>query len=393
MNSFTPEQIATLTTAWLAALKSIGVVTDTQINVANYNTFAVFAPVVTPPPAGTTYYVNSSTGDDSHLGTTPATAFKTIRSISNATVYLSGSFTDATLDLSGKVNAIVTGNPSAKPTIQVGAGGGVVVRSDDTTASCMLSNVILDSADGKGIGWNIHGSKLTIQNVDLKNLGDALRMVNTPGLTLIGGKQVGNVTGRCVFVTNWNGGAWTGGEFGPSQAQSPVRCSSDPTAANNGGLQNVTVDGLSITQVGSGFPIACGAFHRAINCKLNNITVNGGEFSFDSAGAGEQDAVTGCTITNLKTINTKFNIGAVASNCTVSGGTFNNPTGECISLSAGSNIVIDGVTMYSPKHGAHAYSASNFVLKNSVLHGPVGTPIVDGNVTAANSVNNKLVTP
>jgi hypothetical protein len=289
------------------------------------------------------------------------------------------------MDLSGLTSAIVSTDANSPAVLQGAAGGASVISSNESTNGCVLSNVILDSVDGGGIGWNVKGSNLVLSNPQHKNLSDSICVVNATNLTMIGGKQIGKVTGRCVFITNWNGGAWTGGTAGPSVNQSPVRCSSDITAANGGGLQNVIVTGLSVTQVGSAFPIACVAGHRILNCKFIDCTVNNGEFSFASAGAGEQDEVSNVLVQNLTTINTKLDIQSIASNVQISGGTFNNPSGECVSLSCGPGITIDGATMYSPKHGVHFYQPSNAIIRNCRLIAPgFSPPMLDGSCTAAN---------
>ena len=328
MTQLTATQIAALSTAWLAALKANGLGNpDSQITVAGYAAFAV--------------YGSPQTGPTTQLQTTVMCPLGGI----NATVW------------------------------------------DANASGRTLANTIFDSTDGQGFIGNVHGDKVTISNVDLKNLNEGFHYQGCTNLTIAGGGQIGNVIGRCHLFVDVTNLVWTGDPakvFGHASKQSPIRFDSP-------GVRGGTITGVRVTQAGSSFPIACWAIHAASGVHWLNCEANGGEFSFNSAGDGTGDSVTSCIVENLTTINTKLDIGPIASNCTVKGGNFNNPTGECVALTCGSGIVIDGAVMHSPKHGVKFYAPSNAIIRNCTLYAPAGTPIIDGGTPANDGGGNKLV--
>jgi hypothetical protein len=278
----------------------------------------------------------------------------------------------------------------AKTTILCPPGGNATIW-DASASGRTLANAIIDSLDGNGFAGNVHGAKVTISNVDLKNLNEGFDYVGCTDLTIEGGGQIGKVAGRCHYFIDVKNLNWTGDPnkvLGPASTQSPVRSSSP-------GIRGGRIVGIRVTQAGSPFPIACFAWHALDGVNIDDCVAIGGEFSFNSAGVGLNDAVVGCTITNLTTINTKVSLSPIASNNHFVGGKFSNPTGECVSLSCGPGNVFDGVELHSQKHGFHFYAPSNAIIKNCTLFAPAGTPIMDGACTKANNGggNRLVVTP
>ena len=270
---------------------------------------------------------------------------------------------------------------------------------DPSVTGRVVSNIVLTSPDGNGVGGIVRGQAVQIINVNFQKIYDGLQYGSSDGkngcvnLTINGGGQIGNeVQGRCHFLIDIDGLTWTGDStkcFGPASKQSPIRFSSP-------GVRNATITGVHVTQVGSPFPIACWAIHAANNVHWLNCTADGGEFSFDSAGEGVGDRVSNCVVENLTINNSKLNIGAVTFGCTFKGGKFTNPTGEAISVQcvAGSKNVIDGASIYSSSgHAIHFYAASDLVMKNCTFYRTNHSAVLmDGAVSPQNDGGgNKIV--
>lgn len=367
----------------IAAWKTQGV-TQAQIDSA-WNPAP--APVVPSTPI---YYVDGINGNDAHDGKTPDTAFKTPRAISNAVVLLSAgqSFSDG-IDFAGKLNAWVGSHDDTNPARITAE---TLTNWDANSSGCTLANVVLSSASGNGFGGTVHGSGNTLLNVDFGNLSDGFHYVGCDKLTISGGGQVGKVSGRCHYLLDVTNLTWTGDHtksFGPASSQSPIRFSSP-------GVRGGTVSGVRVTQVGSTFPIACWAIHAASGVTFNNCESNGGEFSFNTAGAGEADKVSNCTINGLAVTNSKLTLDAsIAFNNHFNQPVVTNPSGECISLTCAAiaGNVFDGAKLSSAKHGVMFYDANDTVIKNTVLTAPAVTiPLLDGqHIPVNDGGGNKVV--
>lgn len=320
-----------------------------------------------------TYYV-SKAGKDSNPGT-QAAPWLTPRTVNNADVYLADGETfdvpaSTPISFSGKINATLTGSPTNPATIRGAAAspgaaiGPNIIQWDKNSLNCELSNVIIDSADGMGYGGHVLGKTITINAVQLKNLTEGFDWQGVDGVTILGGKQIGRVAGRCHYFLGCRGFNVNTGVMGPAQGQSPIRFSTDvdgPFVNNSGGSVCIPV-----TQVGSDNPIACFAIHNAIDIEFVGCWSVGGEFSLDGAGEGVGDVASGCKIDKLTVVNSKLDLNSIAFSNTFTNLTVANPTGECVSVQtvAKAGNVIDGATLTSPVHAAHFYQAGDTVLKN-----------------------------
>jgi hypothetical protein len=368
-------------------------VTVTATNVLGLKNFGN-APLPTTQPlvAAAEYYV-SNTGNDANDGSA-LHPWKTVQVKDNATVFLTAGETFAVpatgVDFSGHQNATVSSTLATTPAVLTGA---LLSHWNTQSTQCTLANVTLDSATGTGYAGDVMGTGIHIANVNFNNLGEGLHYDNCQNLTITGGGQIGKVAGRCHYLISVTGINWTGDKtkvFGPASTQSPIRFSSP-------GVVGGTITNVQVTQVGSPFPIACWAIHAAVNVQFIDCSANGGEFSFNSAGNGTGDKVTGCTITNLTTVNTKVSVDAIATGNHFIGGSFTNPTGECVSLSCpptGGNTFA-GVMLHSPIHGSHFYTANDTKISTCTLHAnSKATPMMDGASTSANDGGgNQVIVP
>jgi hypothetical protein len=369
-----PPAVSTqLTQQVTADLQSAGISAGATVSVSGYAPLAIAAPpsVIASAPQTADYYV-STTGDDAADGRTAATAWRTPKVVDNKVVYLTGgqkfAFSNtAHLDFSGHVHATVTSDP-ANPAYLVEAADGAnngIIESWANGSGCTLSNVILDSADGKGFGGNIRGPGWTVSNVLFNNLGEGLHFINgCTGLKITGGGQIGSVAGRCIFILDTTDMVWTGDparHYGPAAGQSPIRFS-EPGAVRG------VISGVTATQLGSPFPIAAWAIHQAAGTKLINDEAIGGSFSFDTAGGQDaNDTVTGCTVSGLTTINATLELHAASHKNTFTGCTLQNASGACITNSGSTGDVISNCAMASPVGGVHFYSPSDAVIKDCTL--------------------------
>jgi len=348
------------------------------------------------------YYVSTS-GKDSNPGT-QARPWKTPRAVSNATVFLAaGQKFDANaaspISFAGLTNATITSDPNNPATV-VGAamqhgqniGPNMFAWSAEST-NCTLSNIIVDSVDGNGFGGLVRGTNISIGNVQLHNLAEGFDWQGVNGVTILSGKQTGRVLGRCHYFLGCIQFNISTDVMGPSVAQSPIRFSTDvggPYVNNKGGTVSIPV-----TQVGSPDPIACFAIHNAVDVTFKNCFAVGGEFSFDGAGAGVGDNVTGCNVVNLTVSGSKLNLNTIAFNNTFTNFTGSNATGEVISCQtvAKAGNVVNGGTLTSPVHGIHMYSANDTVFKNLTYNrDPSRTaPLMDGLFTGANDGGGNVI--
>jgi hypothetical protein len=390
-----PAVVAQLNTAVTANLKSAGINAAVTINVAGYT------PVVISPSNATaaatqattqpTYYI-SLTGNDTAAGTSPATAWQTPRVVDNATVFLTAGQKfpiplNTPLNFSSHQNATVTTDPANPATLLGAAGGGIdhgITNFWTNTTGCTLANVIVDSVDGNGYAGDVRGPNNAIVNVLLNNLNEGFQYKNAcDNLKIIGGGQIGKVSGRCHYLLDVTHLTWTGDPnrvFGPAQTQSPIRFSCP-------GVRGGTITGVRVTQVGSNFPIACWAIHAASGVSFINCQANGGEFSFDTAGGLDTAGmVNGCTISGLHTINTLLDLRPAAVNNQFINCDLNNSAGVCVAVAGGRGNSITGTTMTSPVGGAHFYAASDAVLKNCTLNtlGHASAKWIDGSLCPAN---------
>jgi hypothetical protein len=340
----------------------------------------------------TTYYVSTS-GNDANNGS-QSKPWKTPKAVNNATVYLTAgeTFLLATpLSFNGLSNAVVTSDPTNPATLQSAAGGAQVLSFWTNSTNITLENVIVDSVDGKGFAGNVYGTNISIVNVLLKNLNEGFDYIGPCiNLTITGGAQIGKVSGRCHYLLDVTKINWVGDPtkiFGPASTQSPIRFSSP-------GVVGGTISGVNVSQVGSTFPIACWAIHAANGVTFENCISNGGEFSFNSAGSGENDKVSGCIIRRLQTIQTKLSLDLIAYDNQIIDCIGSNDTGECISLSTAAKAgnTITGAKLTSPKHGVHFYTVNDSIVKGCTLYTSVaGAPMIDGANSPANDGGGNVV--
>lgn len=298
---------------------------------------------------------------------------------------------DAQVSVSGYA-ALTVPHPAPavipQQTVMCPLNGGNATSWDPKASGRVLENTIFDSADGKGFAGVVRGDKVTIRNVDFKNLNEGLHYTGCTNLTIIGGGQVGNVLGRCDLFTDVANLTWTGDPnktLGHAEKQSPVR-------ADSPGIRGGTITEVHVTQIGSTFPIAGFALHCMDRVTVVDCSSAGGDFSLDSAGTGNGDEVTNCTFKNLTVTNAKLNVHLIASHCTFTGGKFTNPSGECVAITGGANNVFDGLELHSTKHGFKFYAPSpGTIIKNCILYAPGGTPIIDGGTPANDGGGNRLV--
>lgn len=356
---------------------------------------ALSATIAIPQPAAPTsvpsgvpiFYVDAVKGLDTNDGSI-GKPWKTAKAVSNAAVVLTAGQTFGNINFSNLTNAWVgASDPSTRATVS----SGYCINYTASSNKCTLANVIVTSPDGKGQASNVHGSNITLLNVDLGNLNEGFDHETVTNLTITGGKQVGAVAGRCHYFIDVTSINWSNaGPYGPASTQSPIRFSYP-------GVRGGTISNVTGTQVGSTFAIATWAIHDATNVTFNSCTANGGEFSFNSAGAGgTTDKVTGCIINDLVVINSKLTLDAnVSFNNTFNRPVCSNPTGECIGLSDtttnGNNKIIAG-KLTSPKHGVHFYGANDTVISGTTLYAPsASVPIIDGSFTKANDGGGNVV--
>lgn len=400
MNAMTAAQIAVIT----SAAASLGIQGDFTFQFAGYTPVTMYQPPKAQPAndVSPVYHV-SNKGLDSNPGT-EALPWKTPRAVSNATVMLASELFVLTTPIrfNGLVNAVLTSSAS-NPAVLLGpaAAAGAVIGPNiltwwDDSTNCTLSNVIIDSIDGKGFGGNIRGKNIAINNVLLKNLTEGFDWHGVDGVILAGGGQVGTVQGRCHYFLGCRNFAWAGDParvFGPAVGQSPIRFSTEVGGRfvnNSGG----TIAGVSVTQAGSPDPIAAWAIHNAMDLVFSECTAVAGEFSLDGAGAGVGDVVRGCTIDNLVIANSKLNLQSVAFNNVCTNLLVTNPTGEAVSVQTAPKAgnAVSGY-LVSPVHGVHFYAAGDTVFKNCTYdrQGKAGAPFMDGLVVAANDGGGNVV--
>ncbi len=337
------------------------------------------------------YYVDAVSGNDANAGKTPATAWKTPRAVDHANVGLTGVFKlSDPLSFKTHTGARV-GSVDALHKAELVATGGGNATAWGNASGCTLADVIVNSDDGKGKAGNVTGTNNSILNVDLRNLSEGFDYERTVNQTIRDGRQIGVVPGRCHYFLGCKNTTWTGGHFGPGSTQSPVRYSSsvqgDSIWTNEGGV----VRGVTVDQTGSPNPIAGFAIHAASGVQFIDCTVIGGEFSFDSAGAGIGNRVENCVFRNVTITNSKLALHEIAFNNQVIGGQISNSTGESISLTPGSGNVIDGIELHSAgKHAIKVYGPSDIKIRNVRVIGPKGTPIIDGGTPANDAGGNTL---
>jgi hypothetical protein len=330
------------------------------------------------------HYVDALHGDDKNDGS-QAKPFKTARAISKAAVVLAGGQTfnlpASGLNFDNLTNAWVGAADPANPAT---LSSEYCLNYTAATKGCTLANVILTSPDGKGFGGNHHGTNNSFINVSFGNLSEGIDHIGCTDLTIIGGKQIGKVAGRCHYMIGVANLTWTdSGPFGPASTQSPIRFT--PPGVNGG-----TITRVSATQVGSPFPIACWAIHSATNVTFNNCSADDGEFSFNTAGSADAtvDFVKNCIVNDLVVTNSFMSFDkSMASGVTVNRPVISNPGGPCISLicapNAGNKII--GGKLTSAKHGVMFDNANDTVVSNTTLYAPNATvPILDGNLSKAN---------
>jgi hypothetical protein len=349
-----------------------------------------FTVALSPVPPVPTYYV-STNGNDANAGTLAA-PWKTPKAVNGATVILLPGVYVGMVNFSGMTGATVASSDAANPsTLQAPAGGGNVTSWSDTTIGCTFGPMIVDSVDGKGNAGNVRGKNNSVIGVILNDINEGFDWNACTNPTIKGGYQTGTVQGRCHFLIGCTNITWVGDpthSFGPSIAQSPIRFS---TFQNSNGTfsPNVggAITGVRVTQVGSAFAIACWAIHAARNIQFINCVANGGQFSFNTAGAAEGDVVDGCLVQGLTVLGAELAMSPVATNNQVSGGSFNVSGSECVALTCTGNCgnTITGATMYSDKAGVHLYNTSNVVVSQSTLYTPTaGASMLIGSIVPAN---------
>ena len=346
-------------------------------------------------PAGKPVYYVSNAGSDANDGKTPATAWRTPKTVAGAvTLLAAGETFDVTAQIAMAEGSWLGGDPTQPlPTITTAVNGLWLFGWAKTIQTWTQANLNITSsvpiaANSVNVG-NAYGVSPTIANVHLTNLNEGYDASFNGTLTM--DRCTGLCRGRTVYVESQCTLAISNCTFGTGEAatQDPWRMET-----GSGTLTNVVFD-----QSQSSFGTAGFAGHGASNLTLINCGAIRGPFSFDTegseVGAGQ---VNGCKINGLWVLDSTINVGGtgkLTTNTTFTAPYVENASGTCVSLEGegDGNVIDGGVFVSDNSHAIMFYSASSMIVKNCTLYtSNKGAVLMAGSNTAANDGGgNKVV--